>query len=119
MATKHIEETPALNRAGAYVIIDERREKDSLPIAGKILVAYPKDGAGILRASLWDFTWVGDHDVQDGAANGCGYDKLSAALHGMHFGCGDRGFDLDCNGRGIEVVRAQFAEHGYLLQWVV
>ena len=47
MATKHIEDTPALNRAGAYVIIDADRKTGDLPIAGKILFAYPRDGAGM------------------------------------------------------------------------
>ena len=55
------------NSAGAYV--------------GKIKIAFPKDGAGTLRAFLWDF----GNDIQMGTAGGYGYDKLSAALRGMVF----------------------------------
>jgi len=118
MATKHIEDTPALNRAGAYVIIDADRKTGDLPIAGKILFAYPRDGAGILRASMWDFT-NHERDVQDGHVSGYGYDKKSAAISGMKFGKGDREFRLKCDGTGMQDVEAQFAAHGYLLQWVV
>ena len=48
---------------------------------GKILVAYPKDGAGTLRAFLFD----SGNTPQMGTAGGYGYDKLSAALRGMTF----------------------------------
>jgi hypothetical protein len=112
MTTKNIEDRPALNRAGAYVILDERNNGK---FAGKILVAYSRDGAGKLYAALWDFTPEKGRDVQ----NGYGYDKLSAAISGMQFGTGDREFILDCDRQGIGVAHAQFAEHGYILQWVV
>lgn len=48
---------------------------------GKIQVAYPKDGAGTLRAFLFDF----GNEPQMGTAGGFGYDKLAAALRGMTF----------------------------------
>ena len=117
MATKaHIEDSPALNRAGAYIVLDAQNGNK---VAGKILVAYPKDGAGVLRAALWDWTPAESRDVQNGRATGYGYDKLSAAIDGMTFGTGDREFTLDCDGTGIESARAQFEAHGYILQWVV
>lgn len=118
MATKHIEETPALNRAGAYVIVDLHPNDPCNPIAGKILFAYPRDGAGILRVSMWDFT-NREREVQDGHVSGYGYDKKSAAISGMKFGKGDREFRLKCDGTGMQDAEAQFAAHGYLLQWVV
>lgn len=118
MATKHIEDTPALNRAGAYVIVDLHPSDPRNPIAGKILFAYPKDGAGILRASMWDFTNY-EREVQNGRATGYGYDKKSAAISGMKFGKGDREFILECDGTGIQDAEKQFAAHGYLLRWVV
>lgn len=79
----NIEDVPALNRAGAYVIHDMSTGK----FAGKILVAYPKDGAGMLRAALWDFTPEHGRDVQNGHANGYGYDK--SARKGLRRG-GDK-----------------------------
>lgn len=113
--TQHIEKRPALNRAGAYVILDEQTGK----FCGKILFAYPSDGAGKLYAAMWDFTPTTGRDVQNGYATGCGYDKQSAAIDGMKFGAGDREFTLDCDATGLDDARAQFAAHGYILQWVV
>ena len=114
MATK-IEERPALNRAGVYVIHDMKTGK----YAGKILFAYPKDGAGILYVSLWDFTPERGRDVQNGRATGYGYDKQSAALDSMRFGNHDQEFTLNCDSTGMESAREQFAVHGYILQWVI
>lgn len=64
------------SRTRGIVILDKNNV-----YVGKILVAYPKDGAGTLRAFLWDF----GNDIQMGTAGGYGYDKLSAALRGMTF----------------------------------
>lgn len=114
MATR-IEDRPALTRAGVYVIHDMSTGKFS----GKILFAYPKDGAGKLYASMWDFTPEAGRDVQNGYATGYGYDKTSAAIDGMTFGTGNQEFKLDCDGTGMETVREQFRQHGYILQWVV
>ena len=69
---------------------------------GKILVAYPKDGAGILRAFLFDF----GNTLQMGTAGGYGYDKLSAALRGMTF----RGITLEDHPTNWE---RQLAAAGY------
>ena len=113
---KDIEERPALNRAGVYVVLDEKTGK----FAGKILFAWPASaGDGILYAAMWDFTPERSRDVQNGRATGGGYNKESAALDGMVFGTGDREFKLDCDGTGMNAVTAQFKEHGYILQWVV
>lgn len=69
---------------------------------GKIQVAYPKDGAGTLRAFLWDF----GNEIQMGTAGGYGYDKLSAALQGMIF----RGITLQDHPENWEI---QLREAGY------
>jgi|SRR5581483_8666102 len=66
----------ALKRAGAIAIVNKEGKLD-----GMIRIAYPKDGAGKLYVYLWDY----EHEVQSGWASGYGYDKLSAALHGMKF----------------------------------
>lgn len=71
-------------------------------IVGKIQVAYPKDGAGTLRAFLWNF----GSDVQMGTAGGYGYDKLSAALRGMHF----KGIELQDHPENWEI---QLRQAGY------
>lgn len=47
---------------------------------GKILVAYPADGAGIVHVFAWDCDGNG---IQHGSATGYGYDKVSAAIAGM------------------------------------
>jgi hypothetical protein len=73
---RKIENGPALNRAGAKVILNKKGE-----LCGTIKIAYPKDGAGILRVVLHEH----EEDPQIGTAGGYGYDKLSAALQGMTF----------------------------------
>jgi len=113
-----IEKRPGLVRAGAYVVVDlEDRRSGMNGVVGKILFSYPKDGAGVLYASMWDL--VGNRDVQDGKASGFGYDKESAAINGMRFGASGREFVLDCRARGMDVAHEQFATHGYSLVRVV
>ena len=112
-----IEKRPGPNRTGVYVIVDDRTGQ----IAGKIIYAYPNDGAGTLYASLWDWSNPGKgyRSIQDGRANGCGYDKQSACLDDMVFGHDDRQFVLDCPGNGMSVATEQFKKHGYTLQWLL
>lgn len=76
------EQSPAWNRAGAYVIM---RGADYV---GKILCKYPHDGMGPLEVFLWDWTdsSKASPPIQRATASGCGYDKLAAALDGMKFG---------------------------------
>src|SRR5271157_1905018 len=108
-----IERRPGLVRAGAYVIVDlEDRKSGVSGVVGKILFSYPKDDAGVLYASMY---FTGNYGVQDGKASGFGYDKESTAINGMRFGASGREFVLDCRARGMDVVREQFATHGYSL----
>ena len=71
-------ENNQFGRVRAYAIF---RTGEAESYCGKIQVAYPKDGAGILRVFLWDF----GNKIQMGTAGGYGYDKLSAALRGLKF----------------------------------
>lgn len=112
--TIEVEMRPGPSRAGVYVITDGGN------VVGKIIYAYPRDGAGILYAALWD--WSGkevSRDIQHGRATGCGYDKKSECIDGMRFGTGDQEFTLDCPGTGMSVAEAQFRAHGYNLQWLL
>lgn len=73
---RKIEESSALRRAGAKVIINPKGQ-----LCGTIKIAYPADGAGKLTVILHEH----GHNAQIGTAGGYGYDKLSAALQGMEF----------------------------------
>jgi len=78
------EASPAWDRCSAYVITAEKTRGE---IVGKILVAHPRDGMGPLHVFVWDWTDPENpREIQYGAARGCGYDKLSAALSGLWFG---------------------------------
>ncbi len=77
---KKVEEMAATKRAGVKVITKHGF------IVGKIIIAYPQDGAGTVHVNLWD--WSDEQDIQKvqyGKASGYGYDKVSAALAGMKF----------------------------------
>lgn len=77
-AYRAAENGPAWKRTRAYLIVD----KTNAERWGRIKVAYPKDGAGRLRAFLW---CADEGGIQYGWAGGYGYDKLAAALDGMVF----------------------------------
>ena len=93
MAT-YANESSAWKRATGYVIFKGSR------YVGKIYIAYPADGASVLRATCYQTGeaaersgkvlaakgWTGDHAKgysQHGSAAGYGYDKKTAALSGM------------------------------------
>ena len=111
--SKHVEKRPGPARTGVYVILDDQTGK----IAGKIIYAYPADGAGMLYASLWDWSnpGIGYRNIQHGRAGGYGYDKCSECLDGMVFGTGDREFTIDAPGNGMSVVEQQFKDHGFTI----
>ncbi len=94
---RKIEDSPSLNRAGAKVIINAKGE-----ICGTIKIAFPKDGAGILRVIFHEH----GEEPQIGTAGGYGYDKLSAALRGMTF----KGITLEDHPHNWEI---QLREAGY------
>jgi len=113
----HIEKRPALVHAGAYVIFDDLGTVDGRHYAGKILIAFPKSGDGVLRSALWDWSGERSRDIQNGKCDGCGCDKTAESLTGMMFGTGAREFKITAP--GMEEVTRQFKERGYSLQWVV
>ena len=81
MSKIRIEDRPQVKRCSMIVIQDAATGV----IVGKIIGAYPSDGAGRLHVSLWDYTQDGGTQVQDGSAAGYGYNKLAAALSGLKF----------------------------------
>ena len=74
---------------------------------GKFLVAYPKDGAGTLRAALLVFPGLTENPLSNcdfskvGKARGFGYDKETAALLDV---LRQFGHDVKDDGRGVESV---------------
>jgi hypothetical protein len=77
---KRVEEMAATKCAGVKVILKEGK------IIGKIIIAYPKDGAGVVHVNFWDWSDKNHTpEVQYGRASGYGYDKVSAAIAGMKF----------------------------------
>ena len=104
---KNITETSALNRAGAWAICHKG------DIVGKILAAFPNDGAGTLRVSVW--IWQGDlqsDEPRHGKAKGYGYDKISHAIHDAFFGTPNL---PDFAGRGMGAVEYFLEDFEYSL----
>lgn len=101
---KSIFDHPAVKRVSAWAIM-----KDGA-YAGRIIVAYPKDGAGIVRAHVAIFDLKGE--VMQGSAGGCGYDKTSSAIHDAFYRA--KFTDLpDFSGSGIESVKNFLELLGY------
>lgn len=72
-----IEDNAAFSRVRVIVVTHPKKKGHA-----RILVAYPKDGAGRLTVYIVD--GFGDtFTTQKGTAGGYGYDKLTAALSGM------------------------------------
>lgn len=94
---RKIENGPALNRAGAKVIINPKGD-----LCGTIKIAYPKDGAGRMTVILHEHGFP----PQIASAGGFGYDKLSAALRGLKFA----GITLEDYPKNWEI---QLREAGY------
>ena len=78
---RETEQSPAWNRAGAYIIVKRETGK----YVGKVLFKFPKDGAGRLEVFLWDWTnSEGEvREIQHGSAGGY---KKTAALGCLKFG---------------------------------
>lgn len=87
-------------------------------IVGRIVTAWPKDGAGIVKLAVmaWRGPWA-ELPVMRGRARGYGYDRESAAFqdaltrHGVQ--CPDLG------GRGMGTVRDWLGSIGYQCEQVL
>ena len=103
---------PGPARTSVWVILH------SGELAGRIITAWPNDGAGRVRMAV---SIYGGPLKQDetllGQAGGYGYDKESAAFqealdrHGLA--------SADLSGRGMGAVRDWFASEGYDLRQVL
>ena len=85
-------------------------------MAGRIITAYPSDGAGTVKCmvSIWDGPLKTDEPMR-GTAGGYGYCKTSAAfadaLHRAGMGLTDAS---DLSGRGMGAVVGWIESHGYI-----
>lgn len=80
---RRAEQSPAWNRASAYVIMK------GAEYVGKILCKHPLDGMGPLEIFLWDWTSsdsIQRLGIQMARVTGCGFDKLAAGMDGLEFG---------------------------------
>ena len=104
---------PGPARTSVWVILH------SGELAGRIITAWPNDGAGRVRmaVSIYGGPLKADETLF-GQAGGYGYDKESAAFqdaldrHGL-------AVDQDLSGRGMGAVRDWFASAGYDLRQVL
>ena len=87
-------------------------------LAGRIITAWPNDGAGRVRMSVSiDGGPLKQDEALFGQAGGYGYDKESAAFEDA---LGRNGIvSADLSGRGMGAVRDWFAGEGYELQQVL
>ena len=103
---------PGPSRTSVWVLLH------SGELAGRVITAWPNDGAGRVRmaVSLYNGPLKQDETLF-GQAGGYGYDKESAAFqdalnrHGLVAG--------DFSGRGMGAVRDWLASEGYELQQVL
>lgn len=64
--------------AKAFVVLDKKGKR-----IANVVIKYPKDGAGIVRAQCLTWDDNGHFHKQDGKAGGYGYDKAAAAIAGF------------------------------------
>ena len=99
---------PCVARVQAWAILDESRE-----MAGRIIWAYPNDGAGIVKCQV--NIWAGILDTKcamRGNAGGYGYDKTSAAFADALDRAGIK-TEKNLSGRGDSAVRDYLESIGY------
>lgn len=104
-------ENGAWGRVRAYVIVKPVDVANPAIQYGKIKVAYPVSGEGLLQVWVWDSEGFAGY----GKAKGYNYDKLNAALseivydgermvHELHKASSE--WDTNLRARGYEVIQA-------------
>ena len=100
---------PCVARVKAWALLDETGE-----MAGRIIWAYPNDGAGIVKCMI--AAWRGELSKSEtrmlGNAGGFGYDKASAAFADALHRAGIK-TEKDISGRGDSAVRDYLESLGY------
>ena len=101
---------PCVARVKVWAILDESRE-----MAGRIIWAYPNDGAGIVKCQVNVWTGIfGTKEAIRGNAGGYGYDKTSAAFADALDRAGIK-TGKDLSGRGDSAVREYLESLGYIV----
>jgi hypothetical protein len=111
---RRADECEGPKRTGAWVILGGAGGLDigldigaESRVAGRLVVAYPRDGAGVACATLWD--WTGEKSaVQTGRAGGGSYCKVSSILSRMTFAgrpISDGGWEQSIKDGGFSVLR--------------
>jgi hypothetical protein len=100
---------PAVKRVSVYALMLEG------DLVGRVIVAYPNDGAGIVRASVaaWKGSLAG-FDRMNGSAGGYGYDKRTTAVHDALYRAKVPGL-VAFDGRGETCMEDAFKGMGYQL----
>ena len=100
---------PCVARVKAWALLSESYE-----MAGRIIWAYPNDGAGIVKCMI--AAWRGELSKSEtrmlGNAGGFGYDKTSAAFADALHRAGIK-TEKDLSGRGDSAVRDYLESLGY------
>ena len=112
--TKHLNfdifSHPCVARVRVWALLDESRE-----MAGRIIWAYPNDGAGIVKCQVNAWTGLfGTKAAMRGNAGGFGYDKTSAAFADALHRAGIK-TEKDLSGRGDSAVREYLESRGYMV----
>ena len=104
---------PAVSRVAAYALMLDG------DIVGRVIVAFPNDGAGIVRASVAAFQGpLAAFDRMNGSAGGYGYDKRTTAVWDALNRAGVPNL-RDFGGRGEGTMIEAFKELGYRLESIL
>jgi len=104
---------PAVSRVAAYALLEDGQ------VVGRVIVAFPNDGAGIVRASVSAFSGtLAAYDRMNGSAGGYGYDKRTTAVWDALNRAGVPNLP-DFGGRGEGTLIEAFKGLGYQLESIL